>query len=110
MLTKIFIGGFPLEMDEMQLAQLVSPHGGIVTMKIVRDKQTKICKGYAFLEMAGEDDAVAVMAALDGEKLGDRELSVKLAEVVPPTAEPPRYQKVQRANDPEKKKRPRLQK
>lgn len=109
MAIKIFIGGFPLEMEELELAQLVSPHGEIVTMKIVRDKQTRICKGYAFLEMASEDDAVAVMAALDGEKLGERELSVKLADVAPPPPAPPHYQKIARSAAPEKKKRPRRQ-
>jgi RNA recognition motif-containing protein len=109
MAVKIFIGGFPLEMDEMGLAQLVAPHGNIEVMKIVRDKKTRICKGYAFVEMATEHDAIAVMAALDGEPLGDRVLSVKLTDepkpVKPPVA---RYEKTFRPGEPVKKKRPRI--
>jgi RNA recognition motif-containing protein len=97
-IVKLFIGGFPLDMDEMQLAQLVSPHGNIQTLKIVRDKKTRICKGYAFIEMNSEEDAVNVMAALDGEQISDRQLSVRLA------AEPV----VQSITPPVKKKRPRL--
>jgi len=81
MSIKLFIGGFPLDMDEMGLAQLIAPHGNIEVMKIVRDKKTRIAKGYAFVEMASQEDAVAVMAALDGEPLGDRQLTVKLAEI-----------------------------
>ncbi len=105
---KLFIGGFPLEMDEMGLAQLVSPHGTIEVMKIVRDKKTGICKGYAFIEMATENDAVSVMAALDGEAIGDRKLSVKLADVPVPVQRPPaRYEKVSRPSETIKKKRPR---
>lgn len=97
-------------MDEMALAQLISPHGAIEVMKIVRDKKTRICKGYAFIEMATEDDAVAVMAALDGEQLGDRKLSVKLAdEPKPVPGLPARYEKVVRPGEPVKKKRPRRQ-
>ncbi len=108
MAVKLFIGGFPLEMDEMGLAQLVAPHGKIEVMKIVRDKKTRICKGYAFIEMATEDDAVAVMAALDGEKLRDRVLSVKLADEPPPASAPAaRYEKIVRPGEPVKKKRPR---
>ncbi|MDB5144541.1 MAG: recognition motif protein [Mucilaginibacter sp.] len=110
MAVKLFIGGFPLDMDEMALAQLVSPHGTIEIMKIMRDKKTRICKGYAFVEMATEDDAVAVMAALDGEKLGERVLSIKLADIPPPEPTPvARYEKVVRPNEPIKKKRPRRQ-
>ena len=51
-MVKLFIGGFPLDMDEMGLAQLIAPHGNIEVMKIVRDKKTRIAKGYAFVEMA----------------------------------------------------------
>ncbi|MDB5141642.1 MAG: recognition motif protein [Mucilaginibacter sp.] len=110
MVVKLFIGGFPLEMDEMALAQLISPYGRIDTMKIVRDKKTRICKGYAFVEMASEDDAVVVMAALDGEQLGGRLLSVKLTDAPPPEPAPTaRYEKVVRLGEPIKKKRPRRQ-
>jgi RNA recognition motif-containing protein len=108
MAVKLFIGGFPLEMDEMALAQLVAPHGRIEVMKIVRDKKTRICKGYAFVEMATDDDAVSVMAALDGRTLGDRKLSVKLADEPAPVPAPAaRYEKVIRPGEPVKKKRPR---
>jgi RNA recognition motif-containing protein len=107
MMVKIFVGGFPLDMDEMGLAHLVSPHGEISVMKIVRDKQTRRCKGYAFLEMKDEDAAVAVMAALDGQPMGDRVLSIKLAAITEAAAPPPRYQKLARSGDPVKKKRPR---
>ena len=107
MMVKIFIGGFPLNMDEMALAQLVSPHGEISIMKIVRDKATRKCKGYAFLEMKDEDAAVSVMAALDGQPMGDRVLSVKLAPEQQ-EAPAPRYQKLPRpGEEPFKKKRPR---
>jgi RNA recognition motif-containing protein len=110
MAVKLFIGGFPLEMDEMALAQLISPHGTIEVMKIVRDKKTRICKGYAFIEMATDDDVVAVIAALDGEQLGDRKLSIKHADEPAPEPTPvARYEKVVRPNEPIKKKRPRRQ-
>jgi RNA recognition motif-containing protein len=103
---KIFIGGFPLDMDEMGLAQLIAPHGNIEVLKIVRDKKSGIAKGYAFVEMASENDVVSVMAALDGEPLGDRQLSVKLAEAEP-VKPAPRYEKLRRPGEPERKLRPR---
>ncbi|TSJ36407.1 RNA-binding protein [Mucilaginibacter corticis] len=79
---KLFIGGYPLEMDEMGLAQLIAPHGDIVEMKLVRDKKTRKAKGYAFVVMASENDAIAVISALDGTKTSNRRLIVSLAPVL----------------------------
>lgn len=106
MSIKLFIGGFPLDMDEIGLAQLIAPHGNIEVMKIVRDRRTGVCKGYAFVEMATSDDAARVSAALDGEHLGDRLMSVKLADL-PAPVNTVRYQKVPRKTETERGLRPR---
>lgn len=82
-MTKLFVGGFPLEITEMELAMLIAPHGNISTIKIVRDRQTKKCKGYAFVEVLTEEDAVKIAAALDGEEMQDRMLTVKVSEEAP---------------------------
>ncbi|GAA4308279.1 hypothetical protein GCM10023149_02150 [Mucilaginibacter gynuensis] len=83
-MAKVFIGGFPLDANELQIVQLVSLHGQVDTIKIVRDKKTRICKGYAFLEMKDKAAADAVIDALDGTMMGDRVLSVAIAPDVPP--------------------------
>src|ERR1700761_6343875 len=83
MAVKLFISGFPLDADEMALAQLISPHGNIDVMKIVREKKTKICKGYAFVEMKTEGDAASVIEALDGQFSGERQLTVRIVEEEP---------------------------
>lgn len=82
-MVKLFVGGFPLEMTEMELAMLIAPHGNISTIKIVRERQTKKCKGYAFVEVLTEEDAVKIAAALDGEEMQDRALTVKVREDAP---------------------------
>lgn len=87
---KLFVSGFPLEITEMQLAQLIAPHGNIGTIKIVRDRQTRKCKGYAFVEMLTQEDAAQAAAALDGEDMEGRELTVRLAEERPATPPPRR--------------------
>ncbi|WP_345948665.1 MULTISPECIES: RNA-binding protein [unclassified Mucilaginibacter] len=87
-MTKLFISGFPLEISEMDLAKLIAPHGDIATIKIVRDKQTRKCKGYAFIEMESLDDAENTVIALDGERMGDRELTVKISEDKPVAPKP----------------------
>jgi RNA recognition motif-containing protein len=77
-MVKIFLGGFPLDKNELELVQLVSPYCEVLTIKIVRDKKTKICKGYAFLEVTSKQGALQVTEALDGTRWGDRLLSVNI--------------------------------
>ncbi len=85
---KLFVSGFPLEITEIDLAKLIGPHGNIATMKIVRDKKTRICKGYAFVEMQTLADAENTIIALDGVMMGDRALTVKISEEKPVQVKP----------------------
>jgi RNA recognition motif-containing protein len=82
-MIKLFVGGFPLDMDEQQLAEMIAPHGDIQTVKIVRDKKTRICKGYGFVEVSDQFSAEHVILALDGMQMGDRQLTVSIREEEP---------------------------
>ncbi|RFZ90451.1 hypothetical protein D0C36_21935 [Mucilaginibacter conchicola] len=82
-MTKLFVVGFPREMDEMALAQLFGPHGDIDILTIVRDKFTKQSKGFGFIHMKDEEGAQLAIEALDGKEFGDRKLEVRIAEDKP---------------------------
>jgi RNA recognition motif-containing protein len=105
-ITKIFISGYPLQMDELQLVQLVSPYGEVHTIKIVRDKASGKPKGYSFIEMASRRAAEDVIIALDGSSMKDNLLTINIVE----EAQAPTYKKVERATGPVKNKRPRITK
>jgi RNA recognition motif-containing protein len=116
-LVKLFVGGFPLDIEEIELAKLFAPHGDISTIKIVRDKKTKLCKGYAFIEMNDRAGAEAAAEALSGTMLDGKELTVNINEepagnssLLGESTVPERplvYQKVLRPGNEVKKKRPR---
>jgi len=115
-LVKLFVGGFPLDMEEIELAKLFAPHGDISTIKIVRDKKTKLCKGYAFIEMDERAGAEAAAEALNGTMLDGKALTVKINDEPAVNSSlgestvsqrPPIYQKVLRPGNEVKKKRPR---
>jgi RNA recognition motif-containing protein len=82
-MVKLFVGGFPLEITELELAKLIAPFGDIATMKIVRDKQTRKCKGYAFVEMLTTEGANEAILNLDGVEMDGRALTVNISEEVP---------------------------
>jgi RNA recognition motif-containing protein len=89
-MVKLFVGGFPLEMTELELVKMIGPHGDVETIKIVRDKKTRICKGYAFLEMKDRIGAENAVIALDGTPIADRVLSVKINDDFVKKSPPPR--------------------
>ncbi|EDM37702.1 RNA binding protein [Pedobacter sp. BAL39] len=91
-MVKIFVGGLSSETSEMDLVMFISLHGQVVTIKIVRDKVTRKSKGYAFLEMANQEEADKAVAALNGATFKGNELTVRVAAETPPKA--PVYKKV----------------
>ncbi|RCH55862.1 RNA-binding protein [Mucilaginibacter hurinus] len=108
-MTKIFFGGFPLDTNELEIVQLVSLYGQVETIKIVRDKQTRKCKGYAFLEMKDREAADAAIDALDGAMMGDRVLKVSIAPDKPAAKpfRPSSYVKINRPSTDQRPRRPR---
>ncbi len=95
-MVKIFVGGFPLDTNELELVQLVSPYCEVSTIKIVRDKKTRICKGYAFLEVTTEQGAEQAVEALDGSTMGGRDLKLSIVEEKPPVPVKPRFVRTDR--------------
>jgi len=113
-MVKLFVSGFPLDITEIELAKLIAPHGDIATIKIVRDKKTRICKGYAFVEMETEEGAEQASEALNGSVMQERELTVKISETPPAPPQRPKFNATRRyppakpgASTTERPKRPR---
>lgn len=77
-MVKLFIGGFPLDMTELEIVQRVALYTDVLTIKIVRDKKTRVCKGYAFLEVADKAGADQAIEALSGTYIAGRELLLNI--------------------------------
>ncbi|QQL51206.1 RNA recognition motif domain-containing protein [Mucilaginibacter ginkgonis] len=113
-MVKLFVGGFPLDIDEIGLAKLFAIHGYIETIKIVRDKKTRLCKGYAFIEMKDSPGAESAVEYLDNYIISGKALTVKISETLQEVSQP-KYVPVQKrsfqisekANEVVRKKRPR---
>ncbi len=106
-MIKLFIGGFPLDMDEMKVVQLVAPHADVLTIKLVRDRATKVCKGYGFIEVPDLTHAQNAITELNGTALGDRVLTLNIVPDAPAVKRAPVYRKVSRPFSGERAKRPR---
>jgi len=82
-MIKLFVVGFPREMEEMELAQLFVPYGDIRLLTIARDQMSGKSKGFGFIQMMDQQGADQAIDALNGYTFGDRKLEVRIAEEKP---------------------------
>lgn len=83
-MVKIFVGGLRPDVTELDLLMYISLRANVNTIKIVRDKVTKRCKGYAFLEMVSQAEAEKAVSLLHGEDFQGQILNIKVAEEIAP--------------------------
>jgi RNA recognition motif-containing protein len=79
-MTKLFIVGFPRDMEEIELVELFSIHGLVNIVTIVTDQITGESKGYGFITMADGAGAERAIAALDQAEIDGRVISVRFAD------------------------------
>ena len=82
-MIKLFVGGLPPEVIEPDLVQLIAIYGEVQSIKVIRDKLTEKCKGYAFLEMKNYEDAKNVIMSLSGELFKRNALFFNIVEEKP---------------------------
>ncbi|MDR3182473.1 MAG: RNA-binding protein [Planctomycetaceae bacterium] len=85
---KIYVGNLSYRTTQDELRQAFGQYGEVSSVEIISDHESGRSKGFAFVEMAGNDEANAAIQALDGASLGERTLKVN--EARPKEARPPR--------------------
>ncbi len=80
MSTKIYVGNLPYSTDAEQLRSLFAEGGRKVEdVAIITDRITGQPRGFAFVQMANEEDAKRAIEALHGSNFGGRTLTVNEA-------------------------------
>ncbi|HTY20055.1 MAG TPA: RNA-binding protein [Geobacteraceae bacterium] len=77
--NRIFVGNLSWETTEGELSGLFSGAGQVASVRIVTDKFTRQPKGFAFVEMATDEDAAKAISLLNGTMLRERALTVNEA-------------------------------
>lgn len=78
-MKNLFVGNMSFQSTEADLRALFEPYGQITRIHIVNDRETGQPRGFAFVEMANDDEAAKAMAELNGKELGGRALRVNEA-------------------------------
>jgi RNA recognition motif-containing protein len=72
----IFISNISFKVREQALSELFSQYGEVVSVRIIKDKETRRSKGYGFVEMANDSEANAAIEALNGVEHFERNIVV----------------------------------
>ena len=76
----IFVGNLDYATTEDSLRGLFTPHGEVVSVKVITDRDTGRSRGFCFVEMPNDEEAQAAISALDGKELDGRTLKVNEAQ------------------------------
>ncbi|CAF0927736.1 unnamed protein product [Brachionus calyciflorus] len=75
----IFVGDLAPDIDQQTLRDAFSPFGEISDVKIMKDPQTLVHKGYGFVSFVNKVDAEAAIAQMNGQWLGPRKIRTNWA-------------------------------
>ncbi|MEH6474754.1 MAG: RNA-binding protein [Sneathiella sp.] len=76
---KLIVLNLPHEFDEPSLEELFKAHGNVTAFNLVLDSETGASKGFGFVEMELEEDAMVAIEKLHGSKVHKRKIRVKPA-------------------------------
>jgi RNA recognition motif-containing protein len=76
---KLYVGNLPFSSTENDLFNVFSEHGTVTSARVVIDRETGRSKGFAFVEMGSDDEAVRAAQLLNGKQFMGRPLTVNEA-------------------------------
>jgi RNA recognition motif-containing protein len=79
MAKKLYVGNLSYDVTDDALAKLFEGHGAVRSAQVIMDRDTGRSKGFGFVEMESDDAARAAIAALNGQEISGRKLTVNEA-------------------------------
>ncbi len=75
----IFIANLNYKVPSEKLQEIFGEYGEVSSAKIIFDRETKRSKGFGFVEMPNDDDALRAIEDLNGVEIDGRQIIVKQA-------------------------------
>jgi RNA recognition motif-containing protein len=77
--AKLYVGNLSFDVDNSDLEQMFTAHGAVRSAQVITDRDTGRSKGFGFVEMGSETEALAAISALNGREYKGRALTVNEA-------------------------------
>ncbi|MEP6465161.1 MAG: RNA-binding protein [Parafilimonas sp.] len=75
----LYVSNLSFHTSEEDLESLFTKIGKVTSVKIIMDRETNRSRGFAFVEMASEDEGKKAIEELNGKEIEGRQLSVAVA-------------------------------
>ena len=75
----IYVGNLNYKVQEEDVKDVFETYGDVTSVKLISDRITGRAKGFGFVEMANEQEALDAIENLDGYNLLEREMRVNQA-------------------------------
>lgn len=73
---RLYVGNLSYELQGKDLEAVFRAAGEVVNVKVIMDQETGRSKGFAFVEMATDDQGTQAIETLNGKEVGGRNLKV----------------------------------
>jgi len=77
--VNIYVGNLPYRTSDEDLSTLFAPYGEVESARVITDRETGRSRGFGFVEMADEEQALAAIEGLNGADFQGRPLTVNQA-------------------------------
>jgi nucleolin len=95
--AKLYVGNLPWTCDSAQLAEICQDFGTVEEVEVIYDQESGRSRGFAFVTMASNEDAQAVINSFDGTDMGGRTLRVNYPQS---NKDKPRFERGERPDRP----------
>ena len=80
---RLYVGNLPYSASEAELQELFGRAGNVESVRVMRDPATGRARGFAFVEMATDEEAQKAASELNQFQMGGRALTVNEARPKP---------------------------
>lgn len=77
--TKMYVGNLSYDVENSDLESLFNAYGAVITVNVVKDRDTGRARGFGFVEMKSSDEASQAIEKLNETDFMGRALIVNMA-------------------------------
>jgi RNA recognition motif-containing protein len=78
-MKKLYVGGLPFKIGDDELNSLFTTYGKVTSAKVIKDKFSGRSRGFGFVEMEDDNEAMTAISKLNGSEYEGRKLIVNEA-------------------------------
>ena len=81
---KLYVGNLPFQTNDQELEEMFAQAGQVASAKVIIDRDSGRSKGFGFVEMSSDDEALKAISQMNGLQLNGRALTVNEARPMAP--------------------------